>query len=72
MTRAEPWRWRVEMDSTDPRLLGEDERGDLWVPSHYPQRWDRRFNPWNPRHWRYWLRSRRLCRLAMLETGDPS
>lgn len=65
------WRMRVEMDSTDPKLLGEDENGDLWVPSRSRHAWwDRRFSAWRPTHWRYWLRSRRKLRLAMIERGN--
>ena len=65
---GEHWRTRVEMDMTDDRLLGEDENGDLWVPSkRLDQWWDRRFSPWKPSHWRYWLRSRLHLRLAMIE-----
>lgn len=60
----------------DPRILGEDERGDLWVPRHtqwarqWVNRepwWDRRFNPRNPLHWRFWARSRFTNRIAFLE-----
>jgi hypothetical protein len=54
------------------RLLGECDEGYLWVPA--PRRcwksdvwWDRRFNPWNPLHWRFWLRSRLTRTIAYLE-----
>lgn len=65
------WRHRVEMDMSDRYLLGEDENGDLWVPTYGVYGtpwWGKRFNPWNPSHWRYWMRSRRKLRLAMLES----
>lgn len=66
----EHWRNAVEMDTGDPRLLGEDQWGDLWVPSRRRSLyWDRRFNPRNPLHWRAYLRSRRRHRLAFLETA---
>lgn len=62
------WREIAELDTTDPKLLGEDDCGDLWVPSRRrPAVWDRRFSPWRPTHWRYWVRSRRLRRIACLE-----
>lgn len=57
------------MDSTDPKLLGETENGDWLVPVRgKPGEWFGLFNPRNPLHWRYWLRSRRKVRLAMIET----
>lgn len=66
----EHWMVHSTMDTADPNLLAEDERGDLWVPSlNHRGWWDRRFNPHNPAHWRYWLRSRRLMRVAMIETS---
>lgn len=62
------WRDRVEMDAADPWLLGEDENGDLWVPDVMnPGKWHARFNPRNPWHWKFWVRSRRRLRLAMIE-----
>lgn len=49
-------------------LLGENDQGTLLVPSRTRvDWWDRRFNPRNPTHWRYWLRSRLTGRIAMLE-----
>jgi hypothetical protein len=66
---SEPWWFRVTMDTDDPRLLGEDENGDLFVPDrHHPGQWCARFNPRNPLHWRPWLRSRRTLRIAMIES----
>jgi hypothetical protein len=57
----------------NPNILGEDERGDLWVPSLTRSGWwDRRFNPKNPLHWRYWLRSRLTNRIAFLELTSPT
>ena len=50
------------------RILGEDEWGELVVPRS-PERWQGRFNPWNPMHWRFWLRSRLTNRLAFVEQG---
>jgi hypothetical protein len=50
------------------KYLGEDENGDLFVPSRSKADWwDRRFNPRNPLHWMYWLRSRRDMSVVMLE-----
>lgn len=66
------WLARAErVTDGDPRLLGEDDRGDLYVltrhgPDDEPW-WGKRFNPWNPLHWRFWLRSRLTLRIAFLE-----
>lgn len=50
------------------RILGEDQHGDLYVPSKTrAEWWDRRFNPWNPMHWPYYLRSRITNHVAFLE-----
>lgn len=72
MTTKTRWMERAEyVADGDSRILGEDERGDLWVPSRTrAQWWDRRFNPRNPSHWRYWLRSRRTSRIAFLGAGS--
>lgn len=52
----------------DARILGEDERGDLCVPSKtVPGQWDRLSDWRNPSHWRYYLRSRITRRVAFLE-----
>ena len=52
----------------DPRILGEDENGELYVPSKTrPEFWDRRFAARNPTHWHYYLRSRITGRVAWLE-----
>ena len=48
------------------RILGEDECGDLWVPTSR-EKWSKRFNGRNPAHWRFWLRSRMTSRIAFLE-----
>jgi hypothetical protein len=67
----EHWRFRVTMVTDDPKLLGEDERGILVVPvPGKPGLWFATFSPYNPRHWRPWLRSRRTLRLAMV-CADP-
>lgn len=57
---------RVWTGST--RIVGEDDRGDLWVPSKTrPGWWDRPLDLRRPTHWPYWLRSRLTRRLAFLE-----
>lgn len=64
------WRETVEyVADGDARILGEDEDGILFVPSKSrAEWWDRKFNPWNPFHWSYYVRSRRTRRIAFLET----
>jgi hypothetical protein len=53
----------------DPRIIGQDDHGDLFVPSRRrPEFWDRRLNLWKPTHWPYYLRSRLTNRVAFLET----
>lgn len=66
---SEHWTETAEMVSDgDPRILGQDDYGDLYAPSKTLDNWwDRPFNPWNPTHWRYYLRSRLTRRLAWLE-----
>ena len=71
---SEHWRSRVEMVTDgDFRILGEDDRGDLYVPrahlynGYLAPFWRDRFNAWNPTHWRFWLRSRITLRVAFLE-----
>ena len=71
---SEHWTARTErVTSGDFRVLGEDDRGDLYVPrvclySGQPvPYWHDLYNPWNPTHWRYWLRSRVTMRIAFLE-----
>jgi hypothetical protein len=63
--------WREDADLVtggDPRILGEDENGYLFVPSKTRREyWDRLFNPRNPTHWVYYLRSRLTNRIAMIE-----
>lgn len=67
---AEHWTATADRDVRDPRVLGEDELGDLWVPSRrVPGHWDRRFSGRRPSHWPAWMRSRLLKRLAHIETG---
>jgi len=52
----------------DMRILGEDEMGNMCVPYRdRPGWWAERYNPWNPTHWQYWLRSRLTMRIAFLE-----
>lgn len=65
----EPWYMDVEYVSEgDWRILGEDEHGSLYVPSRTRWLWlDRKFNKWNPFHWKYYLRSRLTRRIAFLE-----
>jgi hypothetical protein len=51
-------------------LLGENQNGDLFVPSRtQPDWWDREFNPRNPLHWPYYLRSRVRRSVVMIETS---
>jgi hypothetical protein len=53
----------------DPRIIGQDDHGDLFVPSRTrPGYWDRRLNLWKPTHWPFYLRSRLTGRVAFLET----
>lgn len=55
----------------DARILGEDERGDWFVPSRnvsFDPMWDRAFRWWAPTHWRFWLRSRITGRVAFLQS----
>lgn len=63
--------WRETADRVtggDPRILGEDDHGDLFVPSlTRPEYWDRRFAWWKPTHWPYYVRSRLTNRVAFLE-----
>lgn len=57
----------------DPRVLGEDDNGDFYVPTCTTpgqERWAQRFSPRNPLHWRFWLRSRLTNRLAFLEAAS--
>lgn len=68
----EPWSW-IEgalVNGDDARgLLGEDDDGNIMVPSlTRAEWWDRRYDWRNPSHWRYWLRSRLTNRVVMLET----
>lgn len=49
-------------------LLAEDDWGDLLVPSRTRSDWwDRRYNPKNPMHWRFWLLSRLSRKIVMVE-----
>ena len=64
----DPWWFDAVGRSDDPKLLGEDDYGEIVVPVRgQPGRWKDIFNPRNPRHWRYWLRSRRRRALVMVE-----
>ncbi len=65
------WRETAEyVSSGDARILGEDDGGDLFVPSKTrPEFWDRRFRATNPTHWGYYLRSRLTKRVAFLESA---
>lgn len=63
-----PVEWNYA-NGPDKRLLGECERGELWVPSKSREGWwDRRLNLRNPTHWRYWLRSRLTRAVVMIES----
>lgn len=63
--------WRESAVGNGPyaaNLLAEDERGDLYVPSlTRADWWDRRFDPRNPTHWPYWLRSRIRRNIVMID-----
>lgn len=64
--------WREEVEhTTHPdnvrRLLGEDEHGFLWVPTKGGTRSWRRFSPWLPRHWLFYLNSRETRLMTYLE-----
>lgn len=62
------WREDVEYSNyPNTNLLGEDDYGDLYVPSKTRKEyWDRLFNGWNPFHWRYYLWSRITNRIVYL------
>jgi len=64
--------WTATADyvgSGDMRILGEDEYGNLCVPQRgNPGYWRHVYNPWNPTHWRFWLRSRLTMRIAFLDS----
>lgn len=64
---ADHWRQRARL-VYDDKVLGEDDRGDLWVPDGNGG-WPHRFNAWNPRHWAAYLRSRFGRGVAMIEEG---
>ena len=71
---SEHWTARAErVGDGDWRILGEDDHGDLLVPGFLPGSestvygWHDLYNPWNPMHWRFWVRSRRTMRIAFLE-----
>ena len=72
MSYKKTWVERAEFVDGDRRILGELDDGSWWCPSRTdPRRWDRRFSPWRPTHWRFWLRSRLTGRMAWLERwGD--
>lgn len=51
-------------------LLGEDDRGDLWVPSYKRlNRWNKRLDLRRPTHWPAYLLSRLSRRIAFLESA---
>lgn len=72
---SEHWTARAErVTDGDWRILGEDDHGDMFVPWGFIPGsepviygWHDLYNPWNPTHWRFWLRSRRTLRIAFLE-----
>lgn len=77
------WGWFEDAEAVilpdDLGLLGEDENGRLLIPKGRPSRIESHmfdagywapFQPWNPRHWRYYLRSRLQGRYQWL-TFDP-
>jgi hypothetical protein len=52
----------------DVGILAEGDDGLIYVPSRTrPDYWDRRFNGWNPLHWRFWIKSRITRKVAMVE-----
>lgn len=60
-------RWRSEFVN-DATVLGEDDRGELWVPSRRrAEWWDRPFRRWKPTHWPAWWRSIRRGGVAFIE-----
>ncbi len=51
------------------RLVGEDEHGDLLVPSRTRDDWwDRRLDLRRPSHWPFYLRSRITRQIVFLES----
>jgi hypothetical protein len=62
--------WTATADRVgDPRLIAEDEKGELWLPSRRkPGWWDRRLDLRRPTHWPAYLRSRLTGRLTMIDT----
>lgn len=67
--RKTHWIERAERVSDgDPRILGETPDGYIVVPQRRSGvKWMVRYNWQNPRHWSYWLRSRRTGRIAFLD-----
>jgi hypothetical protein len=66
--------WTAKADRVfDPRLIAEDEQGELWLPSRSkPEWWDRRLNLRRPTHWPAYLRSRLTGQLTVVESADES
>ena len=61
------WRETAEMVSEgDWRILGELPDGRLVVPIGNGT-WRGLYQPTNPRHWRFWLRSRLTRRIAFID-----
>jgi hypothetical protein len=57
----------------DTGILAEGDDGRLYVPSRSRvDYWDRLYQPWNPLHWRYWLKSRLTHKVAMVEMTHTS
>lgn len=53
---------------TGLRLVGEDDNGELYVPSRTREDWwDRRLSLCKPSHWPFYLRSRIARQLVWLE-----
>jgi hypothetical protein len=64
--------WIVEAldraQMSDTGILAEGDDGRLYVPSRTrADYWDRRYQAWNPLHWRYWIKSRLTRKVAMVE-----
>lgn len=52
----------------DRFLLGEDDNGEILVPSLWRANWwQTRYSPWKPWHWPVWVSSRLRRKLAWLE-----
>jgi hypothetical protein len=49
-------------------VLGESDLGGWYVPAMSDSWAWRPFNPWNPLHWRFYLKSRITKEIVWLET----